>query len=303
MEFHDLEVLITVARQKSFSKAAKIMLRTQPAISLSIRRLEDDIGEKLFDRTSKQPILTYEGEVLMDYALKILDIKKNIYQTLQDLKGLHRGRLKIGTNEIGTLALLDLLALFRAQYPNVFVDVIRYSSKDILYAITKRDIDFGVLSYVSPDTDFIYNTLFKDQMCCVAYPNHPLAKADKTYAIQRLENQTFVAHQAHSLNKMKIQKLFEKHHVPLNVEMQLPSIESIKHYVINGHAIAILPLITVQHELKEKRLKRIQIKEINALSADMNIELVHSKKNSLSHASEALLELFSKRKALNSNSS
>jgi len=291
MEFHDLEVFITVAKQKSFSKTAKIMLRTQPAISLSIRRLEDEIGEKLFDRSSKEPILTYEGEVLHDYAIKLLSIKKDAFRTLQELKSLHRGHLKIGANEIGSLALREAIIAFHQRYPNIFIDVIRYGARDILHALSEREIDFGVMSYADRDPAYSYRVLFEDHMCCVAHPAHSLAQNASTYSIKRLERERFVAHQTRSLNKTRIKKLFVDHNVSLNVDIQLPSIEAIKTIVIQGHALAILPLISVQDDLESKRLVQIHIKEIKKLDYNRNIELTYPKKGKLSHSAQAFLDL------------
>lgn len=289
MEFHDLEVFVTVAREKSFSKAAKIMLRTQPAISLSIRRLEDEFEEKLFDRSSKEPVLTYEGEVLFQYAQKLLNMKSEVVQAIGEVQELHRGHLKIGANEIGILPLLPKISYFHKLYPKIFVEVVRVSSRDLPRMLSNHDIDFGVTSFANPDPQFEAKHLYDDRICCVVYPDHELAQHKTTYSIKRLKDEKFASHQSKSFYRSQVEKLFERHQVPLNIDIELPNIESIKIFIENKNAIAILPLITVAREISQGRLKEIPIKEINDLALERKMQLLYRSSGNLSHSARAFI--------------
>ncbi|MCB0271799.1 MAG: LysR family transcriptional regulator [Bdellovibrionales bacterium] len=289
MEFHDLEVFVTVAREKSFSKAAKIMLRTQPAISLSIRRLEDEFNEKLFDRSSKEPVLTYEGEVLFQYAQKLLNMKDEVFQAISEVQELHRGHLKIGANEIGVLPLLDQISKFNRNYPNIFIEVMRIHSRDIPRMLSNHEIDFGVTSFNNPDPQFESKLLYDDRICCVVYPEHELTQHSTTFSIKRLRNERFAAHQSKSFYRSQVEKLFERYQVPLHIEIELPNIESIKIYIENKNAIAILPLISVAREINQGTLKEIKIKEIAELQLERKIQLLYRKSENLSHSARAFI--------------
>src|SRR6185295_9898143 len=99
MDMNQLEVLVTVARERSFSRAAEVLDRTQPAISQAIRRLEIEIGERLFDRSSKDGTLTSAGEVLVDYARQMLNLRYNAQAALVEMRNLHQGKVTVSANE------------------------------------------------------------------------------------------------------------------------------------------------------------------------------------------------------------
>src|SRR6478736_598344 len=128
MELHSLRVFLTVASEKSFSRAAQKLLRTQPAISLSIQRLETELGEQLIDRLSKHITLTPAGQIVYDYARRFESLQGDLENALAELRDKSAGRLAIGANESSTLYLLEHIERFRAQYPKIRVQVRRSHS-------------------------------------------------------------------------------------------------------------------------------------------------------------------------------
>src|SRR5438093_13673566 len=106
MELHPLRVFLTVATEKSFSRAAEKLLRTQPAISLSIQRLESEVGEKLIDRSAKDLLLTDAGKIVLDYARRFENLQGELENALAEMRDKSAGRLTIGANESCTLDLL-----------------------------------------------------------------------------------------------------------------------------------------------------------------------------------------------------
>src|SRR6266851_7155283 len=121
MEMHPLRVFLTVANEKSFSRAAEKLLRTQPAISLSIQRLEVEMGEKLIDRSAKDLLLTDAGKVVLDYARRFENLQRELENSLAEMRDKSAGRLAIGANESSTLYLLDHIERFRKKFPRVKV--------------------------------------------------------------------------------------------------------------------------------------------------------------------------------------
>src|SRR6185369_17770890 len=116
MEMHPLRVFLTVASEKSFSRAAERLLRTQPAISLSIQRLESEMGEKLIDRSAKDLLLTDAGKIVLEYAHRFENLQGELENALAEMRDKSAGRLTIGANESCTLYLLDHIERYRRQY-------------------------------------------------------------------------------------------------------------------------------------------------------------------------------------------
>jgi DNA-binding transcriptional LysR family regulator len=120
---------LTVAAERSFSRAAEKLHRTQPAVSQAIRRLEDELGERLFDRSSKQGTLTEAGRVLREYAQRLSRLSEEAETAVRELRDLRRGRVLIGANEGAVHALLPLIGRFRTHHPEIQVDVRRVASR------------------------------------------------------------------------------------------------------------------------------------------------------------------------------
>src|SRR5260370_22079228 len=119
MEMHPLKVFVTVAQEKSFSRAAEKLLRTQPAVSLSIQRLEDELGEKLFDRSAKDLQLTDAGRVAFEYARRFETLQGDLENALAGLRDKSPRRLTIRANESPPLSFLDRVAQNHKHLPQI----------------------------------------------------------------------------------------------------------------------------------------------------------------------------------------
>src|SRR6476659_7150017 len=137
MELAELRVFLTVAAERSFSRAAAKLHRTQPAVSQAVRRLEDEIGERLFDRSSKDGSLTFAGKVLLENARQMINLRQSAETALRELKDLHRGKVTISANEHTVFYLLPLIERFRQLYPLVKVEVKRGVASRIPTEITE----------------------------------------------------------------------------------------------------------------------------------------------------------------------
>ncbi|HEX7599630.1 MAG TPA: LysR family transcriptional regulator, partial [Polyangia bacterium] len=128
MDLHTLEVFRAVATEKSFSRAAARLSRTQPAVSMAVQRLEAEVGEPLIDRGGKQLRLTDAGQVVVDFARRFDNLRSELDVALAELRDQGAGRLSIGANESATLYLLPLITRYRKQYPRVKVQIRRSQS-------------------------------------------------------------------------------------------------------------------------------------------------------------------------------
>ncbi|HEY4683312.1 MAG TPA: LysR substrate-binding domain-containing protein [Candidatus Acidoferrales bacterium] len=285
MDLHQLEVFLAVAREKSFSRAAKSLLRTQPAISLAVRRLEEELGESLFDRSSKIPALTDAGELLLQYAERLLNLRGEIPSALAELRHLERGRVRVGANETGALYLLPLIARYRRLYPHVKVEIVRSLARNLPQELLKRNLDLGVLSYRPRDSHLASVVVYRDRLSFVVYPAHPLARR-RQVSIHELGHEIFAAHNIWSPYRERVLRTFEKHHVPLHMDVELPTVESIKKFVQMQQAVALVPRMCIEEELAKGVLMEVEIPE---LRIERKLRVVFRRGDLLSHAARAFL--------------
>jgi DNA-binding transcriptional LysR family regulator len=268
MDLAELQVFLAVADERSFSKAATRLHRTQPAISQAIRRLEDELGERLFDRSAKDGRLTDAGRVLADYAQRLMRLAEEADAAVRELRDLRRGRVLVGANEAAVPVLLPLLVRFRDAHPRIQVDVRRIPSRNIGVEVLQRSLDFGVLSFAPAEAGLASVTIGQDELVMLAHPAHPLARR-KQVTMAEFAGQNVIAHNEASPARERVLRLFEQRHETLNIQIALPSLDGIKRAVEMRLGVALLPVAQV-------RLPR-------------HLRLVHREGASLSHAAEAFL--------------
>lgn len=287
MDLLELHVFLTVAREKSFSRAAEKLYRTQPAVSLAVRRLEDWVGQRLFVRGGRPARLTDAGEVLRDYAERILNLREETRRAVEELGGLRRGRVSLGVNESSIHALLPLLARFHRLHPGIHIAVQRTFSRDIPAEVLNYRLDLGVVSYIPPDEKLAAVPIFRDQLAFVVPPAHRLARR-RVVDITEVGGETFIAHIVDSPYRWRVIQLFEKHRVPLRMTVELPTIESIKRFVQMGIGVAIVPRMCVRWEVERKLLAEVKIRQLNM---PRHLHLIHRRDTRFSRATAALVRL------------
>src|SRR5271163_2412839 len=197
MELHPLRVFLTVANEKSFSRAAEKLLRTQPAISLSIQRLETELGEKLIDRSAKDLLLTDAGRIVIEYARRYENLQGDLENALAELRDKSAGRLTIGANESSTLYLLDHIEKYRRRYPKIKVQIRRSLSSKIPAELLDGDLELGILTFDPEDERLIAKVIFTDHLAFITSPSHRFA-ARGEISITELGMETFIAHNVRS---------------------------------------------------------------------------------------------------------
>ena len=286
MDMNQLEVLVTVAREKSFSRAAELLGRTQPAVSQAIRRLEAEIGETLFDRSSKDGTLTFAGEVLVGYGRQMLNLRNVATNAIKDLRGLHKGKVTISANEHTVFCLLPVIRTFREQHPNIKVEVQRGVASRIPKEITAREVELGVISFRPNDESLRSVPILTDELKLIVAPGHQLA-ARKSVSVKELGNEIFIAHNAVSPYRKTVIETFEKNKTTLNISVELPSLEAIKRLVATGAGVALMPKLAVAGELESGQLAGLSVKE---MKLERKLNIVYRKNSVLSHAAEAFLK-------------
>ena len=287
MDLGELEVFLAVAREGRFSRAAEKLFRTQSAVSQTIRKLEEELGEPLFDRSSREGVLTDAGSVLREYAEKLVNLRTDAREALTELREVQRGKLVIAANEFTALYLLPVLGEFRRLHPMIKITVLRSLGSRIGDQVLRHAAEFGVLSYDPQEPLLSSVVVYSDELAFVVPPSHPLARAGEI-SIKQLGAETFVAHNVPSPYRDKVIDSFRKYKTPLHMDVELPTLQAIKRFVAMGNGVAFVPHISAESELADGELVRIRVRE---LDFSRKLRLVYRKKANLSHAAQAFLKV------------
>ena len=285
MDLNQLETFLAVAEERSFSRAAVRLHRTQPAVSQVIRKLEASVGEKLFDRAARDGSLTAAGVLLRDYALRLLALRREASSAMDELKSLERGRLQLAANEYTCMYLLQAMDAFRREYPHIGVTVHRMLASRIPEELNLRTFELGVVSFRPDPVQFRAVAVYADSLAFVVSPSHPLAGAGRV-SVGDLGKENFIAHNVTSPLRRKVIEAFQRYRTPLNMVIELPTIEAIKRFVAMGNGVALVPHLTVARELETGDLVRVPVDELEMRRV---LRLVYRRQATLSYAAKAFL--------------
>jgi DNA-binding transcriptional LysR family regulator len=287
MELSQLEAFVAVVDERSFSRAAAKLMRTQPAVSQAVKRLEDWAGEPLLDRSQKSGVLTEAGSVLYDYATRVLNLRREARDAIEELRSLERGRVSIGANESTALYLLPVLRRFRARYPRIKVAVKRSLSREIPSALLRHEIELGVLSFDPQNPGLASAVVALDELCLIVPPGHPLARRAEV-SVRDLGGEQFIAHNVASPYRQRVIETFERLRTPLNIAMEMPTVETIKKAVLMGLGIAFAPRVCLEDELARGELLAVRVRETEIRR---KLRLLYRRRSALSAAAQAFLEV------------
>jgi DNA-binding transcriptional LysR family regulator len=295
MDIFALKTFLAVAEERSFSRAAAKVHRTQPAVSQAIRRLESDLGEQLFDRSSKSGTLTDAGKVLQNYGQRLVRLAEETESAMRELRDLRRGRVLIGANEAAIHTLLPLVARFRERYSEVAIDVRRVPARQIAVEVQQGSLDFGALTFHPTEPGLLEVPIGNDELVLLVPPTHPLA-GRRQVTMEELAVEPVIAHNDPSPARERVLRLFEQRHISLKMVIALPSLEGIKRAVELKLGVALLPRRCAITEIANNRLVAVPVAGI---SRRRQVTLV-CRRAHRSHASDAFLAVAQEKAARNS---
>ncbi len=284
MDFNALQIFLAVAEERSFSRAAVRVHRTQPAVSQAVRRLERDLGEELFDRSSKSGTLTDAGLVLRNYGQRLVRLAEETESAMRELRDLRRGRVLIGANEAAVHTLLPLIARFRQRVPDIAIDVRRVPARQIAVEVQQGSLDFGALTFRPAESGLLDVAVGTDELVLLVHPSHALAKRPQV-SMEDVAGEPVVAHNDPSPARERVLRLFEERHVTLKMVIALPSLDGIKRAVELKLGVALLPRRCAITEIASGRLVAVPVAGI---SRRRQVTLV-CRKARRSHAANAFL--------------
>ncbi len=286
MDLAALKIFLAVAHERSFSRAAAKVHRTQPAVSQAVRRLEAELGEQLFDRSSKTGTLTEAGRMLQNYGQRLVRLAEETESAVRELRDLRRGRVLIGANEAAVHTLLPLVARFRQQYADITIDVRRVPARQIAVEVQQGSLDFGALTFHPSEEGLLQIPVGSDELVLLVSPTHELAKR-RQVSMEEVAVHAVIAHNDPSPARERVLRLFEEKQIPLNMVVALPSLDGIKRAVELNLGVALLPRRCAVTEIASKRLVAVPI---NGISRKREVTLV-CRKAHRSHAADAFLKV------------
>ncbi len=279
MNFHQLRIFYAVARYKSFTRAAKELLLTQPAVSIQVQQLEEKYQIKLFDRVGKKVILTEGGKILFSYAASILDLSRQADSALQDLRGLKTGNLTIGAGlTLGAYYVPKIIERFSKKYPQISIQMRLSNSFQVIENILSFKDDLGFVARVHHQEKLAVIPFFRENLVLVTSSKHPVARK-KTLSIHEIEDERFILRERGSATREVVEETLRKSHVAIRLVMELGSNEAIKAAVRAGLGMSIISSRVV---VEEVRMKTVATHTFSDASIERDLFIVHHKEKYLS---------------------
>ena len=259
MNMKQLEAFVYVAEEKNFTRAAKLLYMTQPAISFQIKALEDHLGIKLFERMEKKVYLTDGGEILYPQAKKILGAYASIKDGIVALNGLEKGRMTIGASTIpGEYLLPRLIGQFKDIYPSLHISLAIGSTAEMVHKLTEREIDIAVIGAMPDDIKFETFKLANDQLVLIAPPNFEMS----SISLENLKGQPLIVREIGSGTRRVIEEELNYTGISfkdLNIQMELGSTRAVLTAVEAGLGLSFVSHWAVKEALQLKKVKVVEV--------------------------------------------
>ncbi len=289
-----LQVFHAVAKQMSFTKAADVLFMTQPAVTFQIKQLEEYYNTRLFERGHGKISLTPAGELVLDYAERILALSAELEIRLKEMTGRISGPLLIGASTtIAEFMLPRILGEFKAQYPEVQAKLFVANSEAIENRVAEHTLDIGLIEAPSHLPVLLTEACCEDELQVIVSPRHAFA-GNKQVTPKQLVLYPYISREAGSGTREFTDMYFRKAGIrpeDLKVEMELGSLEALKGVVAAGLGFAIMSRTAVEKERKlgDLVVLPLQPKLIRTLS------LVYPKEKFRSRLVNAFIEFAKKR--------
>jgi DNA-binding transcriptional LysR family regulator len=262
MELRQLEHFLAVIEEGTFTRAAERLCLTQPAVSLSIKKLEDEVGSALFARDVHDLSLTEAGRTLAEYARRMMRLRDDATRDMARLGSMAAGSLTIAAHEAAAVYLLPVaLRSYVKKFPDIKVGIYRSRLDEIPRQVMDRQVDVGFVKEAPSFHELQSVEVHSDEMVCIASPKHPLASRPRV-SLKDVSGEQFILHHLCSATADRILRLFEQNSTRCRVVAELWSFENIKEFVRQEVGLAIVPGVTVREELRNGTLVRLPLGEL-----------------------------------------
>ena len=245
MEMQQLRYVVAVARTKNFSRAAEQCHVSQPSLSQQIQKLEEELGERLFDRLKREAKLTPAGETFVRRAVRILDEVDAARREAHDARALLRGTLAVGVlPTIAPYLLPDIIVSFNQRYPGVEVLIHEDMTARLLKLALTCDVDFAIASTPLHDARFEVRELFAEELLLAVPPGHPLATKRRVTSTDLDAEKLIIMKEGHCLGD-QVMRFCERRKAHPTVSIRSAQMETIQCLVRAGVGLSLIPKMAV----------------------------------------------------------
>lgn len=264
MDYKQIEAFVYVVRHKSFSKAADAIYLTQPTVSAHINSLENELGIKLIDRSTKEIYPTSAGKIFFEYAQNLISIRDSAIFALKDFSASIEGNLEIAASTVPSQYIIpELIMAFRQNYNSVFFNLVQLDTKQVIEDLLDKRYEIGIVGSFIEHNRLVYDKLIDDKLVLIT----PNAKkyseiTNKTYSISQLLNEQFILRETGSGTRQAFERFLVKADInpkSINIVAQINSLEAIKQAVSLGLGVSIVSAISAEDYIRNGMLKAFEI--------------------------------------------
>ena len=281
--FRQLEVFEVVARLLSYTKASKELHLSQPAVSMQIKQLEENVGLPLLEQVGRKTYLTEAGREMYHYCRTIAQQLEEAGEVLEQLKGLKSGRLEITVATTANAFATRMLSMFNKRYEGSTVSLDVTNRERLLRQLADNEKDIAIMGRPPEDADLVTEPFADNPLVVVAAPDHPLVSM-QPIPLNKLQDQTFVVREKGSGTRTAMERFFEEHNLTITSSMEMNENEAIKQAVQAGMGLGIVSIHTIELELETNRLVILDVADFPIMR---HWYLVHRKDKRLSPITQA----------------
>lgn len=253
VSLRQLRVFEAVARHNSYTRAAEELHLSQPAVSMQVRQLEDEIGLPLFERLGKQVVVTEAGREVFHYSRAIGQSLREMEEVLESLKGVSRGSLRIAVASTVNYFAPRLLAIFQQRHPGIGLRLDVTNRESLVQMLDSNTVDLVLMGVPPRDVEVEAEAFMDNPLVVIAPPDHPLA-GERAIALARLAEETFVMREEGSGTRQAMERFFSERGQTIRHGMQMTRNEAVKQAVRSGLGLSVVSLHTIELELETGRL-------------------------------------------------
>jgi DNA-binding transcriptional LysR family regulator len=286
ISLRQIHIFQTVAHTENFTRAAELLHMTQPAISMQVKQLEDNTGLALFERQGKRIVMTVAGRAMHTYTCEILAQYQGMVETLEELKNVHQGYIRVSAATTSIYFITRMLAGFSKLHGGITVSLNITNRKRLVEQLQNYEADLVVMGEPPANLDLHSQRLMCNPLVLIAPADHPLA-GKKDIPIAKVANEKFVVREPGSGTRAAIERFFAEHGHTFSSTLEMGSNESIKHSVIAGLGLGVVSLHSIRLELQAHVLVLL---DVEGFPLQRHWHIVTREGKSLSPAAQAFKE-------------